>query len=46
MPGSQSPDFKPFVERRWTSPDGLHLFARDYAAGSGVARGQELARVE
>lgn len=38
MPGSQSPDFKPFVERRWTSPDGLHLFARDYAAGSGVAR--------
>lgn len=28
----------PFVERRWTSPDGLSLFARDYAPGSGVAR--------
>ena len=28
----------PFAERRWTSPDGLSLFARDYAPGSGVAR--------
>ena len=28
----------PFVERRWTSPDGLNLFARDYAPGPGVAR--------
>ena len=25
-------------ERRWTSPDGLSLFARDYAAASGPAR--------
>lgn len=28
----------PFAERRWTSPDGLSLFARDYAPGPGVAR--------
>lgn len=28
----------PFAERRWTSPDGLTLFARDYAPGPGVAR--------
>ncbi|MCW0046970.1 pimeloyl-ACP methyl ester carboxylesterase [Brevundimonas sp. UYEF29] len=28
----------PFVERRWTSPDGLSLFAREYAPGPGVAR--------
>ncbi|WP_428153399.1 alpha/beta fold hydrolase [Brevundimonas sp.] len=28
----------PFVERRWTSPDGLSLFARDYAPGPGAAR--------
>lgn len=27
-----------FVERRWTSPDGLSLFARDYAPGAGPAR--------
>lgn len=27
-----------FVERRWTSHDGLSLFARDYAAVSGEAR--------
>lgn len=26
-----------FTERRWTSPDGLSLFARDYAAGDGGA---------
>ena len=26
------------VERRWKSPDGLDLFARDYAPGPGVAR--------
>ncbi|CAN5364185.1 alpha/beta hydrolase [soil metagenome] len=28
----------PFVERRWTSPDGLSLFARDYAPASGLAK--------
>lgn len=27
----------PYVERRWKSPDGLDLFARDYAPGPGVA---------
>lgn len=27
-----------FTERRWTSPDGLCLFARDYPAASGPAR--------
>ena len=27
-----------FAERHWTSPDGLHLFARDYAPGDGPAR--------
>jgi pimeloyl-ACP methyl ester carboxylesterase len=27
-----------FAERRWTSRDGLSLFARDYAAASGEAR--------
>jgi len=27
-----------FVERRWKSPDGLDLFARDYSAGPGPAR--------
>lgn len=27
-----------YVERRWTSPDGLSLFARDYAPGPGPAR--------
>jgi len=27
-----------FAERRWTSPDGLCLFARDYAAASGPAK--------
>jgi pimeloyl-ACP methyl ester carboxylesterase len=27
-----------FVERRWTSQDGLSLFARDYAGAAGVAR--------
>ena len=26
------------VERRWTSPDGLSLFARDYAAAAGPAK--------
>jgi len=26
-----------YVERRWKSPDGLDLFARDYAPGPGVA---------
>ena len=28
----------PYAERRWTSPDGLSLFARDYAPGPGLAR--------
>jgi len=27
-----------FVERRWTSPDGLNLYARDYAPAEGPAR--------
>lgn len=27
-----------FAERRWTSPDGLSLYARDYAATSGPAK--------
>ena len=27
-----------FVERRWTSPDGLSLYARDYAGAAGAAR--------
>jgi len=27
-----------FADRRWTSPDGLSLFARDYAPGPGPAR--------
>jgi len=27
-----------YVERRWKSPDGLDLFARDYAPGPGPAR--------
>lgn len=27
-----------FVDRRWTSPDGLSLYARDYAAAAGPAR--------
>jgi pimeloyl-ACP methyl ester carboxylesterase len=27
-----------FVERRWKSPDGLDLFARDYAPGPGAAK--------
>ncbi len=27
-----------FAERRWTSPDGLSLFARDYAPGAGPAK--------
>lgn len=27
-----------FADRRWTSPDGLSLYARDYAAASGLAK--------
>jgi pimeloyl-ACP methyl ester carboxylesterase len=27
-----------YVERRWTSPDGLSLYARDYAGAAGPAR--------
>ena len=27
-----------YVERRWSSPDGLSLYARDYAGAAGVAR--------
>jgi pimeloyl-ACP methyl ester carboxylesterase len=38
MAHPQSPDARPFAERRWTAPDGLRLFARDYAPGCGVAR--------
>lgn len=29
---------KPYADRRWTSPDGLSLYARDYAAGDGPAK--------
>ncbi len=29
---------EPFTDRRWTSPDGLALHARDYAAASGPSR--------
>ncbi len=28
----------PFVDRRWTSPEGLNLHARDYAPAAGPAR--------
>lgn len=38
MPASTSPFADRYVERRWTSPDGLSLFARDYAAAEGPAR--------
>ena len=27
-----------FADRRWTSPDGLNLYARDYAAAGGAAK--------
>ena len=27
-----------FAERRWSSSDGLSLYARDYAAASGLAK--------
>lgn len=29
---------KPYADRRWTSPDGLSLYARDYAAADGPAK--------
>lgn len=29
---------KPYADRRWTSPDGLSLYARDYAPADGPAR--------
>lgn len=29
---------KPYADRRWTSPDGLSLYARDYAPSDGPAR--------
>jgi pimeloyl-ACP methyl ester carboxylesterase len=32
------PDPHSFSERRWTTSDGLSLFARDYAGGDGTAR--------
>ena len=36
MPASPFADR--YVERRWTSPDGLSLFARDYAPAAGEAK--------
>src|SRR3990170_6280361 len=41
MPGApchREPACMTYAERRWTSRDGLNLFARDYAGASGVAR--------
>ena len=29
---------KPYADRRWTSPDGLSLYARDYAPADGPAK--------
>ena len=29
---------KPYADRRWTSPDGLSLYARDYAAADGPVK--------
>ena len=29
---------KPYADRRWTSPDGLSLYARDYAPADGPTR--------
>ena len=38
MPAPTSPFADRYVERRWTSPDGLSLFARDYAPAAGEAK--------
>ncbi len=38
MPAPTSPLADRYVERRWTSPDGLSLYARDYAPAEGPAR--------
>ena len=38
MPAQTSPFADRYVERRWTSPDGLSLFARDYAPAAGEAK--------
>ena len=38
MPAPTSPFADRYVERRWTSPDGLSLFARDYPPAAGEAR--------
>lgn len=38
MPAQPSPFADRYVERRWTSPDGLSLYARDYAPADGPAR--------
>ena len=35
MPAQTSPFADRYVERRWTSPDGLSLYARDYAPAPG-----------
>ncbi|MNU90298.1 Esterase YbfF [compost metagenome] len=37
MPAQTSPFAERYVERRWTSPDGLSLYARDYAPAAGAA---------
>ena len=37
MPAQTSPFADRYVERRWTSPDGLNLYARDYAPAAGEA---------
>jgi pimeloyl-ACP methyl ester carboxylesterase len=38
MPAHASPFADRYVERRWTSPDGLSLYARDYAPAEGSAK--------
>ena len=38
MPAQTSPFADRYVERRWTSPDGLNLYARDYAPAAGEAK--------
>ena len=43
MPAPQTLPGNAFVERFWTSPDGLRLAARDYAPGNGAARAPVIA---
>jgi len=38
MPAQTSPYAERYVERRWTSPEGLSLHARDYAPAAGEAK--------